>query len=183
MLPMVTDVSEMRAARRIYTRVIQAMRDRGETLPAPLPKLGSMIETPGAALSADALAGEADFFAIGTNDLCMYTLAVDRAELDVAHLYDPLHPAVLRLIGETAEAAQRHHIAVSVCGEMAANPSITPLLFGLGIRSFSMGASAVPRVKQAIRGTTLDDCQRLAWQVMKQSDPDRTRELLDQFGR
>ncbi len=183
MLPMVTDVSELRAARAIYQRVAQTMRDRGETIPSPLPELGSMIETPGAALSADALAAEADFFAIGTNDLCMYTLAVDRAELDVAHLYDPLHPAVLRLIRETVEAAHRRNIAVSLCGEMAANPSITPLLLGLGIRSFSMGASAVPRVKQAVRSTTIDDCQRLTWQVMKQSDPSRTRELLDQFGR
>ena len=113
----------------------------------------------------------------------MYTLAVDRAELDVAHLYDPLHPAILRLIQLTAEAAHRHGISVSVCGEMAANPNYTPLLLGLGVRSFSTNAAAVPRVKQAVRSTTLDDCQRLTWQVMKQSDPLKTRELLDQFGR
>ena len=183
MLPMITNVLEFRAAREVYHRVAAAMRERGEQLPNPLPPLGSMIETPGAALLADALATEADFFAIGTNDLCMYTLAVDRGELDVAHLYDPLHPAVLRLIQMTAEAAHRSHIPVSVCGEMAANPSFTPLLLGLGIRSFSTNASAVPRVKQAVRSTTMDDCQRLTWQVMKQSDPGRTRELLAQFGR
>ena len=183
MLPMITNVGEFRAARDVYHRVAAAMRERGERLPNPLPPLGSMIETPGAALSADALAAEADFFAIGTNDLCMYTLAVDRGELDVAHLYDPLHPAILRLIQMTAEAAHRTHIPVSVCGEMAANPSFTPLLLGLGIRSFSTNASAVPRVKQAVRSTTMDDCQRLTWQVMKQSDPARTRELLAQFGR
>ena len=183
MLPMVTNVAEFRAARDVYHKVAAAMRQRGERLPDPLPPLGSMIETPGAALSADALAAEADFFAIGTNDLCMYTLAVDRSELDVAHLYDPLHPAMLRLIQMTAEAAHRSHIPVSVCGEMAANPSFTPLLLGLGIRSFSTNASAVPRVKQAVRSTTMDDCQRLTWQVMKQSDPSRTRDLLDQFGR
>lgn len=183
MLPMITNVLEFRAAREVYQRVAEIMRDRGERLPDPLPPLGSMIETPGAALSADALAAEADFFAIGTNDLCMYTLAVDRGELDVAHLYDPLHPAILRLIQMTAEAAHRSHIPVSVCGEMAANPSFTPLLLGLGIRSFSTNASAVPRVKQAVRSTTMDDCQRLTWQVMKQSDPARTRELLAQFGR
>ena len=183
MLPMVTNVAEFSAARDVYHRVAAAMRERGERLPEPLPPLGSMIETPGAALSADVLAAEADFFAIGTNDLCMYTLAVDRGELDVAHLYDPLHPAILRLIQMTAEAAHRSHIPVSVCGEMAANPSFTPLLLGLGIRSFSTNASAVPRVKQAVRSTTIDDCQRLTWQVMKQSDPARTRDLLDQFGR
>ena len=183
LLPMVTDASELRAARAIYRRVADAMGQRGERLPSPLPPLGSMIETPGAALAADALAAEADFFAIGTNDLCMYTLAVDRAELDVAHLYDPLHPAILRLIRETADAAHRRQIPVSVCGEIAANPTLTPLLLGLGIRSFSMSAAAVPRVKQAVRSTTIDDCQRLTWQVMKQSDPNRTRELLGQFGR
>ncbi len=183
LLPMVTTVAEVRDAREIYEGVVRSMRERGAKLPDPLPPLGIMIETPGAALSADALAEEADFFAIGTNDLCMYTLAVDRGELDVAHLYDPLHPAVLRLIQITAEAAHRHKIAVSVCGEMAANPSFTPLLLGLGVRSFSTNASAVPRVKQAVRSTTIDDCQRLTWQVMKQWDPTRTRELLDQFGR
>ena len=183
LLPMVTTVAEVRSAREIYDRVIHSMRHRGAPLPNPLPPLGVMIETPGAALSADALAEEADFFAIGTNDLCMYTLAVDRGELDVADLYDPLHPAVLRLIQMTAEAAQRHTISVSVCGEMAANPNFTPLLLGLGIRSFSTNASAVPRVKQALRSTTIDDCQRLTWQVMKQSDASRTRQLLEQFGR
>lgn len=183
MLPMVTNVAEFRAARDIYHQVASDMRARRERLPDKLPPLGSMIETPAAALAAEALAGEAEFFAIGTNDLCMYTLAVDRAELDVAHLYDPLHPAILRLIQLTAEAAHRHAIPVSVCGEMAANPSYTPLLLGLGVRSFSTNAAAVPRVKQAVRSTTLDDCQRLAWQVMKQSDAARTRVLLDQFGR
>ncbi len=183
LLPMVTTVAELQQARTIYRGVAAAMRERGERLPAELPKLGIMVETPGAALSADALAAEAEFFAIGTNDLCMYTLAVDRGELDVAHLYDPLHPAMLRLIQFTAEAAIRHHIPVSVCGEIAANPSLTPLLLGLGIRSFSTNASAVPRVKQALRSTTIDDCQRLTWQVMKQTDPARTRELLEQFGR
>ena len=183
MLPMVTNVAEVRAARAIYGRVGQRLRDRGVVLPQPLPPLGIMVETPGAALSADALAAEAEFFAIGTNDLCMYTLAVDRAESEVAALYDPLHPAVLRLIQLTAEAATRHDIPVSVCGELAANPAMTPLLLGLGVRSFSTNAAAVPRVKQAVRATTIDDCQRLTWQVMKQSDPGRTRELLAGFGR
>ncbi len=183
LLPMVTNVAEVRAARSIYLRVAQRLRDAGVGLPKVLPPLGIMVETPGAALSADALAAEADFFAIGTNDLCMYALAVDRGETDVADLYDPLHPAMLRLIQFTVEAANRHRIPVSVCGEMAANPDMTPLLLGLGLRCFSTNASAVPRVKQAVRSTTIDDCQRLTWQVMKQSDPGRTRDLVAQFGR
>jgi phosphotransferase system enzyme I (PtsI) len=183
LLPMVTNVAEVRAARAIYQRTGQDLRDRGMPIPDVLPPLGIMVETPGAALSADALAAEAEFFAIGTNDLCMYALAVDRAETDVADLYDPLHPAMLRLIQFTVEAANRHRIPVSVCGEMAANPAMTPLLLGLGLRCFSTNAAAVPRVKQAVRGTTIDDCQRLTWQVMKQSDPGRTRELVANFGR
>ena len=182
LLPMVTNVAEVRATRVIYDRVADRLRSAGTPIPARLPPLGVMIETPGAALSADALAAEVEFFAIGTNDLCMYALAVDRGETDVADLYDPLHPAMLRLIQFTVEAATRHRIPVSVCGEMAANPVMTPLLLGLGLRSFSTNASAVPRVKQAVRATTIDACQRLTWQVMKQSDPDRTRELIASFG-
>ena len=183
LLPMVTDLAELRAARAIYNEVAQRLRDAGTRLPDPLPPLGIMVETPAAALAADGLAAEAEFFAIGTNDLCMYALAVDRAEADVAALYDPLHPAMLRLIQFTVEAANRHRIPVSVCGEMAANPAMTPLLLGLGLRCFSTNASAVPRVKQAVRGTTIDDCQRLTWQVMKQTDAARTRALVAEFGR
>ncbi len=178
LLPMVTTVGEVRAAREIYDRVARRMRRRGEKLPEPLPPLGIMIETPGAALSADALALEADFFAIGTNDLAMYTLAVDRAETEVAHLYDPLHPAVLRLVQFATEAALRMRMPVSVCGEMAANPRLVPLLLGLGLRSFSMNASAVPRVKQAVRAARIDDCARFARRVMEQSDPARIQELV-----
>jgi phosphoenolpyruvate-protein phosphotransferase len=183
MLPMVTTVAEVRAAREIYERVARRLRRRGERLPEKLPPFGVMIETPGAALSADALALEADFFAIGTNDLTAYTLAVDRGESDVAMLYDPLHPAVLRLVQFATEAALRLRMPVSVCGEMAGNPLLTPLLLGLGLRSFSMNASAVPRVKQTVRGVEIDECVRFARRVMEQSDPVRIRELVTGFSR
>ncbi len=142
-----------------------------------------MIETPGAALSADALALEADFFAIGTNDLTAYTLAVDRADTEVADLYDPMHPAVLRLVQFATEAALRMRMPVSVCGEMAANPRLTPLLLGLGLRSFSMNAAAVPRVKQAVRAVTIDDCARFARRVMEQSDPAQIADMVAAFAR
>ena len=182
LLPMVTNVAEVRDAREVYERVARRLRRRGERVPEPLPPLGLMIETPGAALSADALALEADFFAIGTNDLSMYTLAVDRGETDVAHLYDPLHPAVLRLVQFATEAALRMRMPVSVCGEMGANPALTPLLLGLGLRSFSMNAGSVPRVKQAVRSCNIDDCARFARRVMEQSDPARIREMVLGFG-
>jgi phosphotransferase system enzyme I (PtsI) len=181
LLPMVTTTAEVREAREIFERVAKRLRRRGEKLPDPLPPLGIMIETPGAALSADALGLDADFFAIGTNDLAMYTLAVDRAATGVASLYDPLHPAVLRLIQFATEAALRLRMPVSVCGEMAGNPRLTPLLLGLGIRSFSMNASAIPRVKQAVRAVAIDDCTRFARRVMGQSDAARIQELVAGF--
>jgi phosphotransferase system enzyme I (PtsI) len=183
LLPMVTNVAEVREARVIYERVARRLRRRGERLPDKLPPLGIMIETPGAALSADALALEADFFAIGTNDLTAYTLAVDRAETELAELYDPMHPAVLRLVHFATEAALRMRMPVSVCGEIAANPRLTPLLLGLGLRSFSMNAGAVPRVKQAVRAVEIDACARFARRVMEQSDPAAIRDLVMTFGR
>jgi phosphotransferase system enzyme I (PtsI) len=183
LLPMVTVPEEVRAAREVVDRVVRRLRRRGAPVPEKLPPLGVMIETPGAALGADALALEADFFAIGTNDLAMYTLAVDRADSELAGLYDPMHPAVLRLVQFATEAALRLRMPVSVCGEMAGNPVLTPLLIGLGVRSFSMNASAVPRVKQVIRSTTVDDCARLARQVMQQSDAKLIREMVTGFGR
>ena len=182
LLPMVTNVAEVRDAREIFDRVARRLRRRGERLPDKLPPLGIMIETPGAALSADALALEADFFAIGTNDLTAHTLAVDRGESDVAEMYDPLHPAVLRLIQFATEAALRMRMPVSLCGEMAGDPRVTPLLLGLGLRAFSMNASAVPRVKQVVRSVDSDACVRFARRVMEQADPDQIAALLDGFG-
>ena len=178
MLPMVTNIGEFRAARDAYERVARRLRRRGLKLPARLPPLGAMIETPGAALMADAFALEADFLSIGSNDLTMYALAVDRGSSEVSALYDPVHPAVLRLIAETTEAALRLRKPVSICGEMAGNPKLAPLLLGMGLRSFSMNASALPRVKQAIRASSLDDCVRFARRVMEESDPVRIASLV-----
>lgn len=178
LLPMVTTVAEVRAAREVFDRVTRRLRRRGERMAEQAPPLGIMIETPGAALSADALALEVDFFAIGTNDLTMYTLAVDRGESEVAAMYDPLHPAVLRLVQFATEAALRMRMPVSVCGEMASNPRLTRLLLGLGLRSFSMNASSVPRVKQAVRGASIDECVRFARKVMEQGDPAAIREMV-----
>jgi phosphotransferase system enzyme I (PtsI) len=181
LLPMVTTIDEVRATREIYQKVARRLRRRGEKLPERLPPVGIMIETPAAALSADALALEADFFAIGTNDLTMYAMAADRADADVAKLYDPLHPGLLRLVQFTVEASLRLRKPVSVCGEMAANPKLTPLLLGLGLRCLSMNASAVPRVKQVVRGVAIDDCARLARRVMEQAEPAAIRALVEEF--
>ncbi len=181
MLPMVTTQAELRAARELYERVGKRLRRRGVKLGDRLPPLGVMIETPAAALCADSLALDADFLAIGTNDLTMYTLAVDRGAAQVSSLYDPLHPAVLRLIGEATAAALRLRCPVSICGEMAGNPLVVPLLLGLGLRSFSMNATSVPRVKQAIRAVSLDECRRFARRVGEESDPETVARLVRVF--
>jgi phosphotransferase system enzyme I (PtsI) len=140
-----------------------------------------MIEVPGAALAADALAAEADFFALGTNDLIQYTLAIDRGDEQVAHLYDPLHPAVLRLIQFAIEAANRAGIPISVCGEMAGDPRFTALLIGLGVRELSMAPANIPRVKQRVRSMDIIAATRRARAIMDQWDSGRIATLLDDF--
>ena len=165
------------SARELTSR----LKRRGVRLPQALPPLGVMIEVPGAALAADALAAEADFFAIGTNDLIQYTLAIDRSDEQVAHLYNPLHPAVLRLIQFAIEAAARRGMPISICGEMAGDPRFAPLLLGLGLRNLSMTPRNIPRVKQRIRSLDMVAATRRARAIMDQSDTSRIAALLDDF--
>ena len=181
LLPMVSTMVEIRQVRDILGAVVKRLKRRGTKIADSAPPLGVMIEIPGAALAADALAQVVDFFAIGTNDLTMYTLAIDRGDEQVAHLYNPLHPAVLRLIQFTTEAALRARIPISVCGEIAGDPRYAALLLGLGIRELSMAVTALPRVKQRIRGLDLLAATRFARQIMDQSDTGRIAALLDDF--
>ena len=182
MLPMVTNVAEIRRARQIYQAAAERLRAEGVRLPQHLPPLGIMVEVPAAALCAGALAKLADFFALGSNDLTMYALATDRAENDEQELYNPLHPAVLRLIAMTVREGQRAGIPVSICGEMAAQARVTPLLLGLGLRSFSVNATAVPRVKQAIRTARVAACEALAGEVMAAETPEAVAAAIAGFG-
>jgi phosphoenolpyruvate-protein phosphotransferase (PTS system enzyme I) len=181
LLPMISTASEIRRVREAVEQVARRLRRRGARLPKTLPPLGAMIEVPGAALAADALAAEADFFAIGTNDLIQYTLAIDRSDEQVAHLYNPLHPAVLRLIQFAIEAALRRGMPISVCGEMAGEPRFSALLLGLGLRDLSMAPRNIPRVKQRIRGLDMVAATRRARAIMDQSDTGRITALLDDF--
>ena len=178
---MISSVSEIRRTREVIEQVARRLRRRGVAFAEITPPLGVMIEVPAAALAADALAREADFFAIGTNDLIQYTLAIDRSDEQVAHLYNPLHPGVLRLIEFTVEAAARRRIPVGICGEMAGDPRYAALLLGLGLRELSMGPSNLPRVKQRIRSLDMIAATRRAEAIMDQSDPDRIAALLDDF--
>jgi phosphotransferase system enzyme I (PtsI) len=181
LLPMISSLSEVRQVRQTMATVIRRLKRRKVKIADPPPPLGVMIEVPGAALSADALAQACEFFAIGTNDLTMYTLAIDRSEEQVAHLYNALHPAVLRLIQFTAEAALRARIPISVCGEIAGDPRYTALLLGLGVRELSMAWPALPRVKQRIRSLDILAASRRASMIMDQSDSGRIAALLDDF--
>ena len=181
LLPMISHLHEVQEVRTILARVERRLLRKGFQLPEPRPPLGVMIEVPGAALGADSLARACDFFAIGTNDLTMYTLAIDRGDERVAHLYNPLHPAVLRLIQFTTEAALRNRIPVSLCGEMAGDPRYTALLLGLGIRELSMAPIKIGRIKNRVRRIDLAAAADRAQAIMAQSDPGRIAALLDDF--
>jgi phosphotransferase system enzyme I (PtsI) len=181
LLPMISTAGEIRRTREAIEQVARRLRRRGVTLAEVTPPLGVMIEVPGAALAADALASEADFFAIGTNDLIQYTLAIDRSDEQVAHLYNPLHPGVVRLIQFAVEAAARRGIPVGICGEMAGEPRYAALLLGLGLRELSMSPGSLPRLKQRIRNLDMVAATRRAEAIMDQSDSGRIAALLDDF--
>jgi len=181
LLPMISTASEVRQVRASLKKVATRLRRRRIPFADPLPPVGAMIEIPGAALAADSLARDCEFFSVGTNDLTMYTLAIDRGDEQVAHLYSPLHPAVLRLIQFTTAAALRARIPVNVCGEMAGDERMTALLLGLGIRDLSMASAAVPRVKQRIRALDLNEATRRAQTIMDQADAGMVAVLLDDF--
>lgn len=181
LLPMISSVTEVLEVRKMLLGVAARLKRRGVKIADPLPPLGVMIEIPGAALSADALTNVADFFAIGSNDLTMYTLAIDRAEESVAHLYNPLHPGVLRLIQFSIQAALRARIPVSVCGEIAGDPRYTGLLLGLGVRDLSMAAYALPRIKSRILKLDMQAATQRAHMIMDQFDSGRISALLDDF--
>ena len=181
LLPMITSPEEVREARAIVHSVARRLRARGLALPHSLPPIGAMIEVPAAALGADGLAREADFFSIGSNDLTMYTLAIDRGNEQVAHLYDPLNPAVLRLLQFTTSAAHRAGIDVSICGEIAAEPRYTALLLGLGLRALSMVPSAIARVKSRVREIDVTEAERLAHGIVGETHSATIAERLDRF--
>ena len=161
MYPMISGVEEVIAANRLLEEAKRELEAQGVPFQKDI-EVGVMIEIPSAALTADAIAAHVKFFSLGTNDLVQYTLAVDRINERVAYLYKPTHPAVLRLIQQTVEAGHRHGIWVGVCGEMAADPLMTPLLVGLGVDELSVAPSAVPLVKDAVRSIHYARMQELA---------------------
>ena len=166
MFPMISGVAELRAVKAVLDEVRAELTASGVAYDSDV-KIGVMIEMPSAALTADLLAQEVDFFSIGTNDLIQYTMAVDRVNEYVSYLYEPLHPSLLRLIGGVAAAGKAANIPVTVCGEMAGEPMIVPVLLGLGIRELSMSAVSVPEVKAMIRNMAVGEAEALVGRIQK----------------
>lgn len=165
MYPMISGVEELRRANTVLDECRQELRAEGVPFDEKM-EVGVMIEVPSAALCADILAREVAFFSIGTNDLIQYTIAVDRVNERIAHLYEPTHPSVIRLIKMVVDAGHARGLWVGVCGEMAGEVGLTPLLIGLGIDELSTGAALVPRVKRAVRSLDVGECERLVGEVL-----------------
>ncbi|HXF05289.1 MAG TPA: phosphoenolpyruvate--protein phosphotransferase [Blastocatellia bacterium] len=178
-LPLITGVEEFRQARRILTDIIRELRNEGQRV-ADTVALGAMIEVPAAVLLADHLARECDFFSLGTNDLTQYLLAVDRDNDRVAHLYDPLHPAILRALHHTIRAAEGTGIPVEVCGEMAADPLQALVLLGLGVRIFSMRPRAIPVIKEVFRSVSIAEVTDAVSSARECASADEVRACLRQ---
>jgi phosphoenolpyruvate-protein phosphotransferase (PTS system enzyme I) len=180
MFPMISGIAELRAAKSVLEDVRAELRREGVPFDEGI-KVGIMIEMPSAAITADLLAKEADFFSIGTNDLIQYTMAVDRVNEFVSYLYEPLHPALLRLIAGVAQAAKTAGISVTVCGEMAGDPMVAPVLLGLGIYELSMSAVAIPEVKAVMRAMTLAGAQELVQRILKLPTADDVRDAVQAY--
>ncbi|MEK9145899.1 MAG: phosphoenolpyruvate--protein phosphotransferase [Elusimicrobiota bacterium] len=176
MLPMVSSLRELQSARRVFFQAQQELIAEGVEV-KPRVELGIMVEIPSAAILLDALLPEADFVSIGTNDLIQYTLAVDRINEEVAHLYDPFHPAVLRLIDQIVEAAHRHGKKVSACGEMSSDPKTAPLLLGLGVDTLSLTPRMFLRIKQIVLSLSMEKARAMARQALTMGDSDSVRKL------
>ena len=179
MFPMVSTVGEVRAARRLLLDAQRELFPQGT--PPPL-EVGIMVEVPAAAVAADLLANEVDFFSLGTNDLAQYLFAADRTNPDVAHLADSLHPAMLRMIGDVAAAAHRHHRWVGICGEMASDPWALPLLVGLGLDELSVHPPAVAPTKARLRRLSAEECAQVARATLGLEDGEAVRRLLTARG-
>lgn len=170
MFPMISGLNELRRAIGVLDECKAELDAEGIAFRRET-EVGAMIEIPSAALCADALAREVDFFSVGTNDLIQYALAVDRVNERIAHLYEPTHPAVIRLLKMVSDAAHAHNIWVGVCGEMAGDLTMVPLLLGLGMDELSVSASLVPRVKRAVQTLSIPECQQLVQDALAMDTP------------
>ena len=183
LIPMVSGIDEIRQAKDVIRECKEELRQKKIDFNENI-RIGVMIEVPSACMISDIIAKEVDFFSIGTNDLIQYSLAIDRINEYVSYLYEPLHPAVLRLIKQTIDSAHANKIEVGLCGEMAGEPLYTPILIGMGIDELSMNAYAIPRVKKVIRGINQDYCKELLNELLiKNSAKEGEHILKKEMGR
>ena len=180
LIPMLSGASEINQTLHLIAGVKEQLTAQGVAFRTDVP-IGGMIEIPAAALALNVFIKKLDFLSIGTNDLIQYTLAIDRTDEEVAHLYDPLHPAVLQLLAQVIGSANKAGIPVSVCGEMAGEHAYTRLLLGLGLRQFSMHPAQLLGTKQRVLTTSLPEITQLTQKILRSDDPIRIRELLDKL--
>lgn len=180
MFPMIISVEEVRALRKEIEIYKQELRDEGKAFDESI-EIGVMVETPAAATIARHLAKEVDFFSIGTNDLTQYTLAVDRGNDMISHLYQPMSPSVLNLIKQVIDASHAEGKWTGMCGELAGDERATLLLLGMGLDEFSMSAISIPRIKKIIRNTNFEDAKVLAEQALAQPTTDELMTLVNKF--
>ena len=178
MFPMISGVSEVRQAKGILAECMKELDEKGQAYDKII-RVGVMIEIPSAAVTSDIIAREVDFFSIGTNDLCQYTLAVDRMNQEVSYLYNPLHPAILRLVKTVIDASHaREGLFTGMCGEMAGDPMATLILLGLGMDEFSMSASSIPQVKKIIRSVSYEDAKAIAEKALNLETGEEVKEMV-----
>ncbi len=180
LFPMVSGRTEIMQVKALLEQVKEELRDDGVPFDEAV-KLGIMIEVPSAVMVADILAREVDFFSIGTNDLIQYALAIDRVNESVSHMYEPLHPGVIRMIHTAVTAAHNAGIEAAMCGEMAGEPMYAPILLGMGIDEFSMNAMVIPKIKRIIRRCVYDDCVDLVRRILDASSGTEIKYLLEDF--
>jgi len=180
LIPMLSCAAELNQTLQFIAATKQILDDEGIPYDREV-QIGGMIEIPAAALALGVFAQKLDFLSIGTNDLIQYTLAIDRTDEDVAHLYDPLHPAVLHLLAHVISTCNKLDVPVSVCGEMAGELAYTRLFLGMGLRQFSMFSAQVPSIKQRVLNTSLTEIKALTQKILRADDPLKIRDLLDKL--
>ena len=182
LFPMISAYFELKLAKRILEEAAESLEQEGLPYNRNI-EIGIMIEVPSAVITADLMATEVDFFSIGTNDLIQYALAIDRGNKQVAHLYQPLDPAILRMIKHVADVSKENGIKVFMCGEMAGTPHHIPILLGMGIDELSMNPQSIPVVKRIIRSIKLEDTRKFTKEALKQNTAKKVFELVrDTFG-
>ncbi len=179
LFPFISGVEEIREAKRLLCEAAESLHRDGVVFNKDF-EVGVMIEVPSAVIVADILAKEVDYFSIGTNDLIQYSLAIDRGNFEVAHMYQPLHPAILRMLKHVADIAQKNHLKLYICGEMASEPLYVPLLLAMGFHELSMNPQSIPTVKRMVRSISLKDCKKFLKQVLKLTEISKINDLVQE---